>query len=215
MKHLEKLTKYKIQDQKLFKQAFTHRSFSKSKINNERLEFLGDALLNFFVADLLFKNYSQATEGELTKKRSQWVSGASLTKIALDLKLEDCIQAGESSLKKNARILAGVLEAYVGAVYLDSGVIAVKKLIKHLFEEKIKQNLVDTNYKSLLQEWCQKKHKQVPVYQIKKEKGEEHNKIFYAEVFVHSQLYGGGYSSQKKNAEQVAAKQALQKLKII
>ena len=215
MKNLEKLTKYKIKDQNLFKQAFTHKSFIKSKINNERLEFLGDALLNFFTADLLFKNHSQAAEGELTKKRSQWVSGASLAKTALDLNLDRYIRVGEKSLKKNSRILAGALEAYIGAVYLDSGLIAVKKMIKYLFEEKIKQEPIDTNYKSLLQEWCQKTYKQIPAYQIKQEKGEEHNKIFYAEVFIKSKLYGEGGSKQKKHAEQSAAKQALKKLKMI
>ena len=215
MKSLEKLTKYKIKNQKLFKQAFTHKSCIKSKNNNERLEFLGDALLDFFVADLLFKNYLQAEEGELTKKRSQWVSGASLTKIALDLKLDNYLQVGEERFKKNSRILAGVLEAYIGAVYLDSGITAVKKLIKYLFEEKIKENSIDTNYKSLLQEWCQKKYKQVPVYKIKAEKGVEHNKTFSIEVFIQNKSCGEGDSHQKKQAEQSAAKQALQKLKIL
>ena len=215
MEHLEKLTKYKIKSQVLFVQAFTHRSFIHSEINNERLEFLGDALLNFFIADLLFKLYPQAEEGELTKKRSQWVSGASLEKIALELKLDNYLKTGEEKFKRNSRILAGCLEAYIGAVYLDGGLIAVKKLIKLLFEKKIKQNPIDTNYKSLLQEWCQKKYKQVPSYRIKKEKGEEHNKIFYAEVFIQDKVCGAGSDKQKKLAEQSAAKQALQKLKII
>ena len=215
MKQLEKLTKYKIKDQKLFKQAFTHKSFLKSKINNERLEFLGDALLSFFVADLLFKVYPLAEEGELTKKRSQWVSGASLSKIALELELDSCLRVGEENFKSNPRILAGALEAYIGSVYLESGVTAVKKLIKHLFEERVKQSPIDTNYKSLLQEWCQKKHKQVPSYRIKKEKGEEHNKIFYAEVFVRNKLYGEGFSRQKKQAEQSAAQKALKRLNLL
>ena len=100
MEQLEKLTKYKIKNQSLFKQAFTHRSFIQSKINNERLEFLGDALLSFFIADLLFKTYPQAEEGELTKKRSQWVSGACLSKIAFDLKLNHYIQTGRTQIKK-------------------------------------------------------------------------------------------------------------------
>ena len=215
MKQLEKLTKYEIKNKKLFKQALTHRSFIKGKVNNERLEFLGDALLSFFIADLLFKTYPQAEEGELTKKRSQWVRGASLSKIALELKLDSYLKVGEKNLKNNPRILAGGLEAYIGAVYLDSGTIAVKKLIKHLFEKKIKQNPIDTNYKSLLQEWCQKKHKQVPSYRIKKEKGEEHNKTFYAEVFIKDKLCGEGFSGQKKQAEQSAAQEALQKLKLL
>ena len=215
LKQLETLTKYKIKDQKLFKQAFTHKSFMDSKDNNERLEFLGDAILNFFVAELLFKNYSQASEGELTKKRSQRVSGASLAKLALDLKLNNYLKVGEKNLKNNSRILAGALEAYIGAVYLDSGAMAVKKLVKHLFEEKIKQNPIDTNYKSLLQEWCQKRYKQVPAYKVKEEKGVEHSKTFYIEVFMQNKLYGEGFNGQKKQAEQSAAKQALQKLKII
>lgn len=215
MKQLEKFTNYKIKNQALFKQAFTHRSFIQSDINNERLEFLGDAILSFFITDLLFKIYPQAEEGELTKKRSQWVSGVSLAKIAVELQIDSCLNAGEENLKQNPRILAGALEAYIGAVYLESGVIAVKKLIKLLFEKRIKDSPIDTNYKSLLQEWCQKKYKQVPLYCIKQEKGEEHNKIFHVEVVIQNKTYGEGVEKQKKQAEQSAALQALQKLKLI
>ena len=215
MESLKKLTKYKIKDQKLFEQAFTHRSFISSNTNNERLEFLGDALLNFFVADLLFKNDPQAEEGELTKKRSQWVSGASLAKTALEIKLDQYLKVGEEKFKENPRILAGALEAYIGAVYLDSGLKAVEKLVKHLFEEKIKQEPIDSNYKSLLQEWCQKKHKQTPVYKVKEERGLDHDKTFCIELFIKDKSYGEAFSRQKKHAEQLAAKQALQSLNLI
>ena len=216
MKQLENLTNYKIKNESFFKEAFTHKSYVKSKINNERLEFLGDALLNFFIADLIFNKNLQDEEGDLTKKRSQWVSGSTLAKIAIELQLDSYLKLGENKLKKNPRILAGVLEAYIGAVYLDSDLTTVKKLIKHLFEKKIEeQQPIDNNYKSLLQEWFQKKHNQVPVYKIKAEKGEEHNKTFYVQVFIQNKLYGEGSDKQKKQAEQLAAKQALENLQII
>ena len=214
IKNLEQLTKYKIKKPALFEQAFTHKSYSKSQTNNEKLEFLGDSILNFLVSELLFKIHPHLNEGELSKKRSQWVSGLSLTEVAKSLHLSHYLKTGSLSFKKNPKILAGALEAYLGAVYLEGGIASARKLVRHLFETKIKQdNRQDRNYKSLLQEYCQKKHKELPYYKIQKEEGKEHDKIFYVKVFLKQKLLGSGEGSTKKNAEQEAAKKALKKCK--
>ena len=212
---LEKLTKYKIKEPELFEQAFTHRSYPKSQKNNEKLEFLGDSVLNFLVSDLLFNIHPHLNEGELSKKRSHWVSGSRLAEIAKSLKLSQYIKSSSPNFNHQARILAGALEAYLGAVYLEGGILLAKKLVKHLFEKKIQEdNIEDRNYKSLLQEYYQKNHKQLPQYKVQKEEGKEHNKLFFVEVFFKDKVLGLGQGSNKKNAEQEAAKKALQKISI-
>ena len=208
------LQEYRVKDQKLLEQALTHKSWKKGSVNNERLEFLGDAVLNLLIADLLMKKYPQSAEGDLTKRRSYLVSGQTLAKIAVDLDLPKHLKAGSSAHKNNPRILAGTLEAYIGAVYLEGGLLPSKKLIEYLFQKKIDENFSELNYKSILQEWCQKKYKEHPIYKLAKEEGLDHKKTFFMDVFVRSEVCGTGASHQKKQAEQAAAKQALEKLQI-
>ena len=209
---MKQLEKYPIKNEELLNQVWTHKSCN--KINNERLEFLGDAVLSLIIADWLMKKYPQACEGELTKRRSQLVSGSTLAKMATELDFSNFIKASESSFKNNPRILAGVLEAYIGAVYLESGLSSAENLIRSLFKDLIEQNLVVPNYKAILQEWCQKKYKELPVYQVQKEQGPEHKKTFTIDVFIQDRLCGTGSSPQKKQAEQFAAGEALKKLEI-
>lgn len=214
MEKLEKAGKYKIKSQLLLEQVFTHKSCVNNTINNERLEFLGDAVLNLLIADLLMKKYFQASEGELTKIRGQLVSGQTLAQIAIKLDFAEYLKTGNESYKSNHRILAGALEAYIGAVYLEGGIEAAKTLITNLFQSKLDQKPADLNYKSVLQEWCQKKHKELPVYKLNKEEGLEHKKTFFIDIFIKGTFHGRGSSHQKKQAEQQAAKQAIKKLKI-
>ena len=214
MRKLQKLSSYQIKDQELFEQIFTHKSWTKSKTNNERLEFLGDAVLNLIVADLLMEKYPQSDEGDLTKRRSQLVSGQTLAKKAEELDFPEYLKAGSQSYTKNPRILAGALEAYIGAVYLEGGVLSAKGLISHLFQKMIDQNAPELNYKSVLQEWCQKKYKEPPMYKLSKEEGQDHKKTFFVYVFIQNECYGKGSSYQKKQAEQEAAKEALKRLNI-
>ncbi len=211
---MKTLTNYNIRDKNLLRQALTHKSWTKSKDNNETLEFLGDAVLNLVIADLLMKKYPQANEGDLTKKRSQLVSGQSLAKLAMELGLPDHLRTGAKSYKNNHRILAGALEACIGAFYLENKFPLVKKKIESLFKDVINQDLPELNYKSLLQEWCQKKYKEVPLYKLQKTKGLDHQKTFFVDVFIKNKCYGTSSSRQKKQAEQSAAYQALKKLKI-
>ena len=210
----KKIATYKIKEEKLFNQVFTHKSYKKSSIHNERLEFLGDAVLNFFIADLLMNEDPQASEGELTKKRSQIVSGKTLAKIAIDLDFSKLLKTELESYKTNPRILAGALEAYIGAVYLEGYFLEAKKLIKSLFNKIQSQDMLELNCKPILQEWCQKKYKELPVYKIRKEEGFQHKKTFFVDVFIKGKCLGRGSSYQKKQAEQKAAKQSLKKLKI-
>lgn len=214
MEKLEKAAKYKIKNQKLLEQVFTHKSWVKSKTNNERLEFLGDAVLNLLVADFLMKKYPQSSEGELTKMRGHLVSGQTLAQIAIKFDISKHLKTGDESYKNNHRILAGALEAYIGAVYLEGGIESAKTLITNLFQSKLDQKPLELNYKSVLQEWCQKKYKELPVYKLKKEDGQEHKKTFFIDIFIKDTFYGRGSSHQKKQAEQQAAKQAIKKLKI-
>ena len=211
---MKNLKKYDIKDQNLLQQALTHKSWTKSKDNNERLEFLGDAVLNLVIADLLMAKHPQSDEGELTKKRSQLVSGQNLAKLAIELGLPNDLRIGVESYKNNHRILAGALEAYIGAFYLENGFFSARKKIEILFQKTIDQDLPELNYKSLLQEWCQKKYKEVPLYKLKKEEGLDHKKTFFVDVFVKDQYCGTGSSQQKKQAEQKAAYKALNQLKI-
>jgi len=214
MKKLQKLASYSIKDPSLFEQVFTHKSWTKSQMNNERMEFLGDAVLNLLVADLLMEKYPQSDEGDLTKRRSQLVSGQALAKTALELDFPGLLKIGVNSDRENPRILAGALEAYIGAVYLEGGLLSAKGLIKHLFQQMIDQPVPEINYKSVLQEWCQKKYKKPPLYRLIRETGQEHKKTFLVHVFIQNEYYGEGSSHQKKQAEQKAAKEALKRLNI-
>ena len=209
---MSKLKSYKIKDAKLLDTIFTHRSIAKQ--NNERLEFLGDAVLNLVIADLLVKQNPQDTEGDLTKKRSYLVSGLTLAKIAIDLNLPTQLKVREEAYKKNHRILAGLFEAYIGAIYLEAGFLDCKKMIQGFFKNLLTKDILDYDYKSILQEWCQKKYKEVPDYKIKKEEGQEHEKTFFIDVFIKNKICGSAFSRQKKQAERLAAKKAIQKLKI-
>lgn len=214
MKKSEELKKYKIKDPKLLNQVFTHKSYTGSESNNERLEFLGDAVLALVITDILMEKYPQSDEGDLTKQRSQLVSGQTLAKIAKELDFPQYLRTEVEAYKNNNRILAGALEAYIGAVYLESGLSVACEFIRSLFEKRLDQNISELNYKSILQEWCQKKYKETPLYKTEKEKGQDHKKIFFINVFIKGKIYGTGSSSQKKQAEQEAAKKAVKRLKI-
>ena len=202
----------KLSGPQLFQKAFTHRGFLKSKTDNEKLEFLGDALLNFLLAEQLFKKHPNWSEGGLTKKRSQLLSGSTLAKIARDLDFSKYLRVQEEKNSSNPRLLAGALEAYTAAVYLKGGMNVVRRWVQPLFKEHLEE--LDSNYKSYLQEWCQKKHQELPHYVIKKEEGLDHNKLFYIEVFIKDKPLGLGVGASKRKAQQSAAQQAVEKLKI-
>lgn len=215
MEDLFKQIDYTIKDEPLLKQAFTHRSYKKGlHSDNERLEFLGDAVLNLSITDQLMKRYPDYDEGQLTKIKSQLASGQTLAELALQLNLNRYLQTGNPSDSKNPRMLAGAMEALLAVIYLDAGFKQAKHTIKNLFAPRI-ENFLSVDYKTELQEWCQKKYKTVPIYKLKKEEGPAHRKIFYIDVVINAELVGASFDKQKKQAEQMAAKLALLKLSVV
>lgn len=217
---LEKRLNFKFKDAKLLEQALTHRSFQEDKSQNERLEFLGDAVIDLVMSDLLMREFPQNAEGDLTKKRAALVNEFSLCEIATNLKLDTYIQVGrvelDVGLNKNQRILASCFEAIMGALYLDGGFQIASKVVEVLFVdkfEKIRAGVSEfEDFKTQLQETLQKKHHQTPTYNIIGSTGPEHQKIFEVEVLLDQEVLAKATGRNKKIAEQNAAKKALEEM---
>lgn len=204
-------------------EALTHRSWANEKgiiYDNERFEFLGDAVLSFVITDYLFSAFPQLSEGDLARLRSAIVSTTSLAKTSLKLGLGDrvLLSKGEISTggSQKESILADVLEAVIGAVFLDGGIEKASKFILENHKEIIEEacsagDLRDS--KTQLQEFVQKEMHLLPDYRVVKEKGPDHRKWFVIETYVGSELWGVGEGSTKKQAQQNAATQALLKLR--
>ncbi|HSD98910.1 MAG TPA: ribonuclease III [Patescibacteria group bacterium] len=209
-------------NKELFEQAFTHRSFlneAKDKIeSNERLEFLGDSILSFVVSQELFKKYPQFNEGILTNIRSLLVNTKILAQTAKDLGFGDYLRLskGEEEAKgrENQSLLADSFESFIGALFLDQGIAATSAFIAtNLFpkmDEIVKSNQFK-DPKSLFQEQTQSRHHSSPVYKVLEEAGPSHAKIFTVGVYVKDELQGKGQGKSKQAAEEMAAKQALEK----
>ncbi len=203
-------------DKALHAQALTHRSAGRP--NNERLEFLGDALVNLLVAELLYERYPRADEGELTRLRAQLVSGAALAEVARELKLGDQLRLGPGELKSGGfrrdSILADALEALLAAVYLDGGWDACRSAVRELFATRVE--LVrgqDKDAKTRLQERLQGSGKPLPQYELIASAGEDHAKTFdVACVLVDPPLRASGSGNSRRAAEQVAADLVLTQL---
>ncbi len=213
-----------FKDKELMKQAFTHSSYvnehrGKNYEDNERLEFLGDAVLELAVSQYLFRKFPNMTEGELTKLRASIVCEPSLVHFAENLNFNDLVLLGKGEEMTGGRtrpaLLADAFEAFIGALYLDQGFqVAVTFLDKYVFPE-IKPGAFShaMDYKSLLQEIVQQQKDGQIEYAIVEEKGPAHNREFVANVFIQEEVFGIGIGRTKKEAEQKAAKEALNKLK--
>lgn len=215
----------KINHIELFEEALLHRSYlhllpKGSYRSNERLEFLGDSVLGMVVSDFLFRQNENLLEGDLTKIRSWLVNKHSLSICARKLEIDKFIMVSFATAKTIERgsesILSDAMEAIIGAIYLDSGFEVVQKfivtrLIPLLQEENILQ---DRNYKSLLMEKVQSEGKQPPIYDVLNESGPSHDKTFQVGVFIDGVLYAEGIGKSKKEAEQNAARKALEKLSL-
>lgn len=218
---LESRLRYSFKNQDLKTQALTHKSLARERGNNfhnERLEFLGDAVFDLCVSDLLMEEYPLADEGELSKMRASLVNTNDLADLALSLKLDQELLLSFSEVQDRGqfkpRLLACVLEALVGAVYLDGGYKKSKKIVKYLLGPTIKRGPINRDYKGLLQEVTQKKFQKVPVYNILEIKGPQHNKVFVMEAQMNDRTLGTGTGSTKKQATQSAAFSALKKMGI-
>jgi ribonuclease III len=210
-----------LKNKKLFEEAFTHRSYlneSKLKISsNERLEFLGDSILSFAISKYLYSTYPDFDEGDLTNLRSLMVNTKSLSEIARKLNMGKLLKLSkgeeESKGRENATLLENSFEAYIGALFLDQGMVPVTKFLnENLFSEI--QGLVDKKAfkdpKSLLQEKVQAKKRGSPLYRVMEETGPAHAKIFKVGVFVDGKILGEGIGKSKQIAEECAAKIALE-----
>lgn len=208
---------YRFKNPQLFQQALTHKGYKKGS-NNQRLEFLGDAVLSLAMGDSLMRFHPQANEGFLTKKRSSLVSGEALAELAKEIQLHKSLRTGNKTDSKNPRLLADAFEACLGAVYLDGGFQKAKEVIEDIFAEKLKQDIDSSDYKSAFQEWCQKTYQINPTYRLKNAEGPEHKKTFLIELLLPlgsgERILTEGRNIKKKLAEQIAAKKAIQKLNI-
>jgi ribonuclease III len=220
---LESIVGFSIKNRAYFIQALMHRSFleqhSEYDVSNERLEFLGDSVLNLTVAEYLYKNFPQKDEGFLTKVRAKLVNRLALADAADRIKLSDYLLISKnlsSSFPVSSRtVLSDALEALIGAVYLDNGLNPAKDFIeKVLIQPNSKEDLylIDENYKSQLLEYAQAKRVDNPLYTVVKEDGPQHNRIFTVNVMIGKKEYGVGTGKSKKSAEQNAARAALQKI---
>jgi len=210
---------------KLFLQALLHRSYlqflEEQWNSNERLEFLGDAILNFVVAEHLFVTYPEMEEGELTKFRSRLVNRKILAQRAKDLHLSDYMllssSAAQSINNGSESIIADAVESVIGAIYLDGGLEASRKFIYATLLKNTKvfnSAMADDNYKSSLLEYAQARSLGIPRYSVINEKGPEHDRRFTIEVLIGKQSYGSGFGRSKKEAEQAAAAQALEHIQL-
>jgi len=197
----------------LLERALTHRSASHS--NNERLEFLGDALLNLFVAELIFELHPRADEGEMTRLRAALVNGAALAEIARAEELGDRLHLGPGELKSGGfrrdSILADAFEALLAAVYLDAGWSACRELVRRFFNERVAAGArTPKDAKTRLQEWLQGRNLALPVYELVACTGEEHARVFEVSCRIESLgVEARGSASSRRAAEQIAAEQAL------
>jgi ribonuclease-3 len=203
--------------------SFMHRSISNEsdyKLNNEKLEFLGDAVLGAITATLLYARLGGRSEGELAKIKAVVVSEDVLAGIARELQIDTLLLLGKGEENSGGRtkkaILADALEALIGALYLDSGYETVFPFVSRFIDPEISRVLENRHYrdyKSLLQELCQRRFRSYPVYRLQKRSGPEHERLFWMEVAISGEVYGPGVGRSKKAAEQEAARMAFEVLK--
>jgi len=216
----QKAAGFKFKNIELLNLSFVHRSVSNEtgyRQNNERLEFLGDSILGAVCATLLYQNYAEKTEGELAKIKSVAVSEEVLSSVARVLQLDNMLLLGKGEELSGGRtkkaILADTLEALIGALYLDSGYKAAFTFISQCLLPEIDRVIekdYHRDYKSLLQEICQRHYHAYPQYRLIKRSGPDHEHLFWIEVNVNGSAYGPGVGRNKKSAEQEAARMAYQ-----
>lgn len=212
----------KLNNQKLFQEAFTHRSYlneAKQKIaSNERLEFLGDSILSFVVSNYLFENYPHFDEGTLTNIRSLMVNTRSLSSLASELEMGKLLKLSkgeeESKGRENETLLENSFESFVGALFLDQGIEAVKVFLEKVLLNKIQELIKKKTFKdpkSILQEMVQARKNSSPIYRVLEEKGPAHLKTFRVGVYINGALAGVGVGKSKQIAESLAAQSALER----
>jgi ribonuclease-3 len=219
MHDCEALLQYEFNDPKLLKQCLAHASVASTRLaSNERLEFLGDAVLGLVVCDLLYRLFPQHAEGELTRLKSMLVSRHTCARIASGIGFDEHLIVGKgvnSSGRMPSSIQAAVLESLIAGVFLDGGMDAARTVIERLIApevERVTQSDHVTNFKSLLQQLAQKMSGVTPVYRVLDEKGPDHSKCFQVTAMIGSDSFPAAWGPNKKAAEQNAAQNALRTL---
>lgn len=221
MTELSERLEYQFNNPELLAQAFRHASYVNEVgdcdlKDNETLEFLGDAVLDLAIGHILMELFKSANEGELSKYRASVVSERGLFDLSRELRLGDYLLLGRgeelSGGREKPSILANTLEALVGAIYLDGGFLRTREIIHKLFISTIERMEIETlrsDYKSLLQEFTQQRFKSRPEYLLLSERGPAHERTFRIAIYLNGELKAEGEGKSKKEAEQVAAKEAL------
>lgn len=215
---LEKIIGYTFKNKNLLETALTHSSYANekqlSRDCNERLEFLGDSVLGVITADYFYHNLNHLPEGEMTKKRAACACEKSLHGFAKEIELGRFILLGKGEERTGGRsrpsILADAFEALIGAIYLDGGLESAKNFVLKFVEKAAQQQMSIVDYKTVLQEIIQKNPDEHLTYVLVGESGPDHDKRFEVEVRLNSNVIGYGKGKSKKNAEQQAARQALE-----
>ena len=220
---LQQQIAYAFRDHRLLERALTHRSYAnenRSAEHNERMEFLGDSVLNLVVSEMLMNALPAASEGELSRIRAAVVSESPIAAVARDIRLGEFLLIGRGEELSGGRdkgsLLADSLEALVAALYLDGGIGPASAFITRFFSDTIGRvrtpgGAVDS--KTELQELCQERQKTLPEYRVVSESGPDHRKEYTVELLIQGASYGRGTGRSKKEAEQQAAKEALEKLR--
>lgn len=224
IEELEKQLDYDFKNKEILRNALIHKSYNeglqKDLPDNEKLEFLGDSVINLVITDYLFRRFTYLNEGELSKLKAHLVSTTSLSQISTSMNLGAFAFLGKGEEKNNGRlnkkINASLFEAVIGAIYLDSSYKVVSSLVISYFKEQLEKfsekEIKINDYKSELQELVQKKNNFLPVYKIIEEVGKPPNLIFTAAVFLESKEIGRGSGANKRKAEQDAALNALKNI---
>jgi len=219
LEQAEQRLSYTFRDRQLLVEALSHSSLTDSRLaSNERLEFLGDAVLGLVVCEALFHRFPDYLEGDLTKIKSMLVSRKTCARLGARLGWPELIQVGkgmEQTRAMTGSIAAGTLEAVVAAVYLDGGFEAAQAFVGGLYAdliEKADANQHQDNYKSVLQQFAQHEFGMTPLYELLDEKGPDHNKCFEVAVFIGDRHFPSAWGVTKKEAEQRAARNALVEL---
>jgi len=221
IKDIEKMLGIKIHNEDIFNTALTHRSFLNENRNikehNERLEFLGDAVLELITSEYLYSQFPDRAEGELTSFRSALVKTDSLAAVSKDLQLGKYLKLSRGEEETGGRqkdyLLANTFESVLGAIYLDSGYSASKEFVLRVLIPRIDdivKDRLDIDSKTKIQELAQSKFRVTPIYEVIDEKGPDHNKIFTVVVKLESKVIGKGVGASKQKAEEDAATNGLE-----
>ncbi len=215
---LEKCLDYQFEDKNLIIEALTHKSYKKA-YNNERLEFLGDAVLNLIVGEYLYHKFPQSNEGDLSKTRASLVNEKGFTRLALAINLGDYIYLSDAEDRNEGRhkasILSDAFEAIMGAIYIEAGIETLKPMVFKLLEsnyEKITLDELFSDYKTALQEVTQAKFGCIPEYKLENSTGPDHQKEFELSLWINQTVYATATGKSKKLAQQKAAKITLDKI---